>query len=64
MGGVGGLLEKLYLRVYECVIGHGGDWPLAQTRLTSDILLPFCLFPLLPVLSYIVSLFSVLPFLF
>ena len=29
------------MSVCECVIGHGGDWPLAQTtRLKSDILLP------------------------
>lgn len=43
-GGVGvwrGVLQEWYLSICECVIGHGGDSPLAQTtRLTSDILLP------------------------
>lgn len=36
-----GVLGEWYLSPCECVIGHGGDFPLAQTtRLTSDILLP------------------------
>lgn len=36
-----GVLGERYLSTCECVIGHEGDLPLAQTtRLTSDILLP------------------------
>lgn len=70
-GGVGvwrAVLQEWYLSICECVIGHGGDSPLAQTtRLTSDILLPLSVSFPCSVFFFlffldIVPLFLMLPF--